>query len=356
MSPAHPILSPTRQSRTTPSLAAALALSAVLSTGLLAPPASAQPAPSTTPSPQDIALAEKAFDEGVALAQAGKCKEAIVKLELSQKIDPASGTALNLGKCYEMLGRTASAYGAYSQSAGLARVKVNDQIRAEAEERMRAVAPSLSSLEFHLAGQAASPPGLTISVDGQPLAAGALGVALPVDPGNRTIEISATGKKPWKTSVLVPAKPGTTAVEIPALEDAPPAAPSGAPATPPPPTGLSTGPLAATLGLAGAAAVAFGVGIGFGVDSMDKNAASKKLCLPADETRCSAAGVDLRDQAYASATASNVAFGAGTAALAAAGAVFLISRFALSGDAPPPEAGVTAVTVGPTGLSIRGHW
>ena len=97
-------------------------LAAVLSAVLQAGVAAAQPAPS----PQDIALAETAFNEGIALVQAGNCKDAVVKLELSQKIDPAAGTALQLGKCYEALGRTASAYGAYSQSAGLARVKVDD--------------------------------------------------------------------------------------------------------------------------------------------------------------------------------------------------------------------------------------
>lgn len=338
---------PALRSPRTPLLAAA-ALSAVLS--LLASGAAAQPAPSA----QDIALAEKAFEEGIALAQAGNCKEAIVKLELSQKIDPASGTALNLGKCYEMLGRTASAYGAYSQSAGLARVKVNEKIRGEAEERMKALAPGLSNLEFRTAMQAAAPEGLTIAIDGKPIAAGALGVALPVDPGEREIEVTAPGKKAWKTRVMVAAKAGTTAVEIPALETAPVV--GNAPASEPPRAGMSGGAMAATIGLAGVGVVALGVGVGLGVDSMDKNAASKKLCLPADETMCSAAGVDLRNQAFGAATASNVAFGIGAGALVAAGGVLLVSRFVGGGAGPKKEAGVTAVGIGPGGVSVRGQW
>ncbi len=318
---------------------------ATLSLSLLASTAAAQP----TPSAQDIALAEKAFDEGIALAQAGNCKEAIVKLELSQKIDPASGTALNLGRCYEALGRTASAYGSYSQSAGLARVKVNEKIRADAEERMKAIAPSLSNLEFRLARQVA-PGDLTIAVDGKPLAGGARGVALPVDPGDREILVTGPGKKPWKMRLTVPATAGTTTVEIPVLEDAP-ISPDAAP-----PSAMSSGALAATIGLAGAGAVALGVGIGFGVDSMDKNAASKKLCLATDETQCSAAGVDLRNQAYGSATASTAGIITGAAALAAAGAVLIVSRFVLSRPDPKQPAGVTTVGIGPAGLSVRGQW
>src|SRR5262245_42773227 len=104
--------------------AAAVVISALL-LATPAAPAMAE-APVAAASGQDVAIAEAAFNEGVKLAQAGDWKGAIAKLELSQKVDPASGTALNLGKCYEQVGRTASAYGAYSQAAGLARVKVNE--------------------------------------------------------------------------------------------------------------------------------------------------------------------------------------------------------------------------------------
>ena len=208
-----------------------LTLSALLLVGLAASPAFAQAPPAgagTGPAattPQDIALAESSFNEGIKLALAGNCKDAVGKLELSQKIDPASGTAFNLGKCYEQLGRTASAYGAYSEAAGLARVKVNEERRKDAEERMIALEPLLPKIQIHVA----SPPnGLAISIDGKPVAAGAVGAALPVDPGNREIQVSAPGKKPWKTSVLVASQPGTTPVDVPALEDVPP---------PPPPSG-----------------------------------------------------------------------------------------------------------------------
>ncbi len=333
-----------------------LTLSALLLVGLAASPAFAQAPPAgagTGPAattPQDIALAESSFNEGIKLALAGNCKDAVGKLELSQKIDPASGTAFNLGKCYEQLGRTASAYGAYSEAAGLARVKVNEERRKDAEERMIALEPLLPKIQIHVA----SPPnGLAISIDGKQVAAGAVGAALPVDPGNREIQVSAPGKKPWKTSVLVASQPGTTPVDVPALEDLPP---------PPPPSSEVPMPLGAkvsAIGLAGAGAVLLGVGIGFGVDALGKNADSKKLCLPDDPNKCSQPGVDLRDQAFSSATVSNVGIFAGLGLLAASGGVLLVSRLVLQKPAAPPaknETGWTSIGVGPGGVAVQGVW
>ncbi|MBK8258405.1 MAG: hypothetical protein IPK82_37790 [Polyangiaceae bacterium] len=331
-----------RSTRLTPlSLTAAVGITLLTSQTALA-----QTSP--TPSPQDIALAEKAFNEGIALAQAGNCKDAVVKLELSQKIDPASGTALNLGRCYETLGRTASAYGAYSQSAGLARVKVNDKIRAEAEAGMAAVAPKLSNLELKFAAGAAIPKDLTITVDGKAISSDALGTAFPVDPGVREIQVSAPGKKTHTAKVDVAAKPGNTTLQIPALEDAPPP-------PPPPGEGMSTTALATTLGLAGVGVVGLGVGIGFGVDSMGKNDASKKECQAPEFTKCTSAGVDLRNQAFSSATGSNVGFIIGGVGLAAAGTVFLVTRLT-SGKSNAAKGPETALSVGPGGIQVRGTW
>jgi len=320
------------------------ALVLALSTSLLAAPALAQSA-TPGPSAQDLAIAENSFNEGVKLTEQGNCKDAIAQFELSMKMDPGSGTALNLAACYEKVGRTASAFGAYSQSAGLARVKVNNAIREKAEAAMNALAPKLSKVDFKLPKEGA-PKGFSVAIDGRPISIDALGAAIPVDPGTREIEASAPGKKPWKASLVVKAEPGTVAFEVPALEDAPP--PERAP--------MPMGAKVVTLGFAAVGAVALGFGIGLGVDSMEKNAASKKLCLPADETKCSAAGVELRNQAFSSATRSNVGIALGAGALVAAGGLFLVSRYVLQRPAANKEAGVTAIDVGPGGVLVRGHW
>ena len=339
-----------------------LSLSSVLlSLALSAAPALAQAPSGKAASAQDIAVAEAAFNEGVKLAQAGNCKDAVTKLELSQKIDPASGTAMNLGKCYEQLGRTASAYGAYSEAAGLARVKVNEERRKEAEERMAALAPNLVKIEVHVKK---AEQGLSLAIDGKPVNEQALSFALPVDPGNRTIEVSAPGKKPWKTIVLVSSTPGVTPVDVPPLEDLP--------APPPPPStsadnSMSTGAKVAAIGLGVVGVGLLGVGIGYGVDTLGKNADSKKFCTADDPNKCSQQGVDLRNQAYSSATISNIGIFAGVGALAVAGGVVLVSRLSSKpatspkpdDHAPPPTASrptITAIGLGLGNVTLQGQF
>ena len=57
----------------------------------------------------DPVAAEAAFAEARALMQKGRFDEACPKLEASLSLDPALGTLLNLGDCYEKVGKTASA-------------------------------------------------------------------------------------------------------------------------------------------------------------------------------------------------------------------------------------------------------
>ena len=329
-----------RPSRTTTLL---LAATLSLATTLAAPALADSPRKT---SPQDMALAEAAFNEGVKLIEEGNCKDAIAKFELSNKIDPAAGTSLNLGKCYEDVGRTASAYGAYSESVGLARIKVNDKIRTDAEARLAALAPTLSKIELHFASEA--PKDVSLTIDGKPISAVALETAVPVDPGSREIQISAPGKLPWKTTLQIDAKPGTTPVQVPALQDAP--APPGAD------TSMPTGIKVAVIGLAALGAAGLGVGIGFGADSLGKNDASRKECRPDNPNLCSAAGVDLRNQAYSSATIANIGIFAGGGALLAAGGLFLVYRFALQSPPSSGEPAVTGIRVGPGGVTVLGQW
>ena len=57
----------------------------------------------------DKAAAEALFDQGVRLMKQNNFAEACPKLEESDRIDPAVGTLLYLGECYERVGKTASA-------------------------------------------------------------------------------------------------------------------------------------------------------------------------------------------------------------------------------------------------------
>lgn len=63
--------------------------------------------------PGNAAAAQGLFDEARALMAAGQAAEACPKLEESQRLDPGSGTLMNLARCYEQTNRIATAWSTY---------------------------------------------------------------------------------------------------------------------------------------------------------------------------------------------------------------------------------------------------
>jgi hypothetical protein len=60
--------------------------------------------------------------------------------------------------------------------------------------------------------------GLEVKRNGRVIEEGALGVAVPVDPGEQVIEAAAPGKKGWREKVVVEGKAGVVTVRVPGLE------------------------------------------------------------------------------------------------------------------------------------------
>jgi hypothetical protein len=177
----------------------------------------------------DTAAAQVLFSQGRKLMNEGKFSDACPKLEESENLDPGMGTLYNLGDCYEHLGRTASAWAAFDEVASEAHVASQTTREQDAKARAAKLLPLMSHMTID-ASAVKTLPGLKITRDGANVGAPEWSVSIPIDPGERTITVSATGKKSWTTKIKI-GPHDNQMVAIPILEDQP----AAVNAPPPPP-------------------------------------------------------------------------------------------------------------------------
>jgi hypothetical protein len=308
------------------------AAGAVLVVAVIAGQAYAQsPPPTPSPSGNSSALAEQLFNQARDLAKANQWAEACPKFEASLRYDPVLGTRLNLATCYEHVGKLASAWGLYRESMELAR-KAGDSKRADyAQKQAAALEPRLPKLA--ISAPSNPPAGFAVKRDDTAVDAGALGVALYVDPGTHTVTAAAPGFEAFTVTVtLLEGKTETLA--IPALVARPPEKPVAKPSKPATAHDGATGrtaPLSPTrkyvaLGLGGAGVLAAGVGLVFGIKARSSYNDATALC--GSDQVCTDAGTFARDKqlvgdANSSATISTVMIIGGGAAIAAGVIVYL---------------------------------
>jgi serine/threonine-protein kinase len=178
------------------------------------------------------ATAEDLFRQGLQLTKKGRFAEACPKFAESNRLDPAFGSLMNLGACYEKLGRTASAWQAYVDAADLARDKGQRARADSARKKASQLAPRLVRLEVRL-GTGVDARGLAITRNDRSFDVALVGNAVPVDPGSYLLVAARAGAEPWKTSVTATEPGKTVVVELagpvggpPEPADAPPVSPS----------------------------------------------------------------------------------------------------------------------------------
>lgn len=307
----------------------------------------------------NAATAQALYDQAKTLMAEGDYAKACPKLEESQKLDPASGTLLNLADCYEHEGRTASAWSTFLEAAAAARNSGNAAREQVSRERARALVPKLSKLAIEVP-ESSRVDGLAITRDGLDIGPPLWGTATPVDPGKHHVSATAPGHERWDGDIEVPPGGEVRKITVPALTEAPeaPAAPEAQPAAaaaappppppsePPPSTGLGTQKILALVA-GGIGVVGAGIGAGFGLRSKAKHDAGDKHC---DGSVCrDQTGVSLRSDAISAGNISTAGFVVGAVGLAAGTVLWVTAK----GER---EREHVAVGIGPGRISVKGAW
>ncbi|RLB63745.1 MAG: hypothetical protein DRI90_06165 [Deltaproteobacteria bacterium] len=312
---------------------------------------------------RDRAAAQALFDEAVELRDQGATQQACAKFEESLRLDPGVGTRFNLADCFERVGKLASGWTHFLEVAAATEMAGQPERAAMARDRAKKLEPRLAKLRIEPVDPA---PGLVIRRGGADVGRAQWGTAIPIDPGRYTIEASAAGRRSWSKQVVIAKEGAQVTVTVPALAAAPtdgsgePGAGSHLPVT-----GSSGaedgdgGAVRGTIGLVmgGLGLAGIGVGSAFGLIAMSKKNEVDELCP--DETKCTAAGIAINDEAKTAGTVSTIGFVAGGALLVGGLVLWLTAP---SGDGEGQKSAAPYLQVLPTvaqsgpAVLLQGAW
>lgn len=299
------------------------------------------------------AEAEVLFREGQRLMKLEQYDEACEKFEASDRIEPASGTELNLAKCRELNGQTASAWAMYLKAAASAKKTNNDKRAAEAKTRANALADQLVYLTIEVPPEVRVE-GLVIKRNKVPLDPGLWDTKVPVDPDEYRITAQAPGYKRWSETVTVKTK--NKVIEVPTLEKREGPDEQEEPIEERPrklprvPNALEHKyqTEATTLALVGVGGLV--VGTAFALYGRNLEQQSDQLC---PSIKCADAnGVALNRTARTDALVANVSWAIGGAALITAGVLWYVGKPA----SPDSVAIVPVVDDTTAGFAVGGHF
>jgi len=286
---------------------------------------------------QEDAAADALFNKGLSEMEAGHYDTACPTIKESQRLDPRMGTLFTLAECEAKGGMVASAVAHYDEYLRLfARLTAQQKTTQAGREKVStaqkaALAPQVPYLTLVLRD---APAGTTVKLDDVVFNLPALGVPLPVNPGEHTATTQVPGGGSLVTKVTIargerkqvdlklpPPGGGTAAAAAPAAAAATSApteasAPAHDDAAPPP---SSRKPF--IYGAAGVGALGIIVGSITGIVVLGKKGTIEDNCV---ETMCNAAGKEAADSAKTLGTVSTIGFGVGIVGLGAAAVMLLM--------------------------------
>jgi hypothetical protein len=290
----------------------------------------------------------------------GRVADACAKFEESNRIDPATGTLLNLAVCNESRGKTATAWAQFRSAEAAATLDGRADRVEFARARRAQLAAKLAYLTI-VVPAARQPQGLRVQLDGAPISASGWNVALPVDPGMHIVLVNASGVGQHSfTAQLGPGDVDSVVIDVGSMasaeleREAPssvvvqrgsPESTADAPSNP-----LRT--LAFVWGGLGAASL--GAGVFFGARAFSQWDERNRRC-PMDVC-ATAAGQRAQHSAEAAARNANIAVGVGLVGVAAGVGLYLLG----GQPEPAPESvgwrWAPQVAKEQLGIAAEGHW
>lgn len=264
--------------------------------------------------------AESLYQRGIQAFNAGNYVVACRFLSESYRLDPQLGALFTEATCEMRAGKLATAAQHYQDF--IARVdslppetrERQQERRAVAAEQRSALVPKIPTLRIELRGRSSTPPQLTLN--GNVLAPGSVGVDLPVDPGDQVLEQRVgSAAATVQRITLAPGEHQTLVVQL--AEDA--ATPTAAP---PSDNGQRAQRSVLPYVLGGVGIVGLGVGGVTGAMALGKRSVVTREC---DGTICSQQGLDAADAGKRDALVSTIGISLGAVALGA-GIVLLLTQ------------------------------
>ncbi|HEY4012832.1 MAG TPA: hypothetical protein VGM06_05820 [Polyangiaceae bacterium] len=323
-------------------------------------------------------IAESLFRDAQSRLAAGDIPAACDLFAKSQRVEAALGTLLNLASCHERDGKTATAWTEFQNAIAWA-VRSADHAR---EQYARAQVASLDKRLHRVVIDVIDPASLTqVELDGAPLPREALGTAIPLDPGEHTIDATGAGKTAWVRKIHLGPAAGTDRIEVrfeplgaaplvaPPPSDAwaagaqspAPGPPAELPASPAPvevtasPSGRTSARRTAGFVVGGAGIVGVGVAVAFGV-AMAESASRRDSACPPGLPCANQSAFDDDRAARLDQQGMFIAGGAGIVALAVGTYLFVTSRHAASqATTRDLHVGLSAAPDG-RGLRLSGNW
>jgi hypothetical protein len=301
-----------------------LSLSLVLALSAVAPAICAQ---------EVTGVAQTLFDEGKRLMKEEKYDQACPKLSESYKLQPFTGTLLNLATCNERWGKTATAWAQFRDALAASKKDGNADREAYAREHIKELEPHLSHLTIS-ADKKVDRNGLSISLDDVSLGTAILGAMIPVDPGKHVIHVTQAGKKPWSTEIEIGKENDSKSVQIPQLQKEPEKpkeiVPVGPTLPPPPPRNNTAGWIVGSTGVA-----LLGVAVFTGIEASSKWNTRNDNC---QNDQCNPLGLQADKSARNWAFATDIFIATGV--IATGVGAYLILRPSPSAEArPAPRVG-----------------